>query len=118
MYFKKLGVKNLKFLGNLKFISFDNDEIKEVNKECFKNKKKRVIMERLDSPMGKQIDRSQPIEFSFEGKKYSGFKGDTIASALFANGVLTLSRSFKYHRARGVLTMAGHDSNTMVQIGD
>ena len=39
MYFKKLGVKNLKFLGNLKFISFDNDEIKEVNKECFKNKK-------------------------------------------------------------------------------
>ncbi len=39
LYFKKLGVKNLKFLGNLKFISFDNDEIKEVNKECFKNKK-------------------------------------------------------------------------------
>jgi len=77
-----------------------------------------VIVERLDKPMGNQIDRSDLIEFSFEGKKYSGLKGDTIASALFANGVLTLSRSFKYHRPRGILTMAGHDSNTMVQIRD
>ena len=39
LYFKKLGVKKLKFLGNLKFISFDNDEIKEVNKQNFKNRK-------------------------------------------------------------------------------
>lgn len=67
---------------------------------------------------GALIDSTKPITFSFEGKRYSGVQGDTIASALAANGQWVLSRSFKYHRPRGVLTMAGQDANTLVQIGN
>jgi sarcosine oxidase subunit alpha len=73
---------------------------------------------RLPAPAGLLIDRSRPIDFSFEGRPFRGFAGDTIASALAANGEWLLSRSFKYHRPRGVLTMAGQDANTLVQIGD
>ncbi|MEM7044779.1 MAG: 2Fe-2S iron-sulfur cluster-binding protein, partial [Pseudomonadota bacterium] len=64
------------------------------------------------------IDRSKPISFSFEGRAYSGFEGDVIASALASSGQWVLSRSFKYHRPRGVLTMAGQDANTLVQLPD
>ncbi len=74
--------------------------------------------DRLPAPAGSLIDRDSAIEFSFEGKRYRGFTGDTVASALLANGVSMLSRSFKYHRPRGVLTACGQDANTMVQIGD
>ena len=74
--------------------------------------------DRLPAPAGSLIDRDSPVEFSFEGKRHSGFAGDTVASALLANGVSVLSRSFKYHRPRGVLTACGQDANTMVQIGD
>lgn len=73
--------------------------------------------QRLASPMGLLIDRQQPVEFTFEGKQYQGYKGDTIASALVANGQWLMSRSFKYHRARGPLSMAGQDANTLVQWG-
>jgi len=75
-------------------------------------------MNRLPAPAGSLLDRSRTIAFQFEGRVYEGFVGDTIASALAANDVWTLSRSFKYHRPRGVLTMAGLDANTLVQIGD
>ena len=68
-----------------------------------------MISGRLDAPAGALIDRDQTVEFSFDGKRYTGFAGDTIASALLANGVSMLSRSFKYHRPRGVLTAAGQD---------
>lgn len=74
-------------------------------------------MSRLDDAFGTAIDRTKPISFRFEGKTYDGFEGDTIASALAANGVWLLSRSFKYHRPRGPLTMAGQDANTLVQLG-
>ncbi len=50
------------------------------------------------------IDRSKPVAFTFDGKTYHGFAGDTLASALLANGVTLMGRSFKYHRPRGVLT--------------
>jgi len=73
-------------------------------------------MQRLPSPYGLLIDREQPIKFSFESKSYQGLAGDTIASALAANNQWLLSRSFKYHRPRGALTMAGQDANTMVQL--
>ena len=73
---------------------------------------------RLPAPAGVLIDREQTVEFSFEGRRHSGFKGDTVASALMADDVLVLSRSFKYHRPRGVLTGCGQDANTLVQIGD
>ena len=73
---------------------------------------------RLAEPYGLYIDRSQPITFQFEGQTVTGYKGDTIASALMANGIKVISRSFKYHRPRGVLSMAGQDGNTLVQIGN
>jgi len=71
---------------------------------------------RLPAPAGLWIDRDQPVGFRFDGRGYQGFAGDTIASALAANGVKVLSRSFKYHRPRGILTMAGQDANTLVQL--
>ena len=67
---------------------------------------------------GTWIDRTEPIRFSFEGRSYQGFAGDTIASALVANDRWLLSRSFKYHRPRGPLSMAGHEANTLVQLPD
>lgn len=73
---------------------------------------------RLSSPAGSLVDHGHKVSFLFEGKRYEGLKGDTIASALAANGQWVLSRSFKYHRPRGALTMAGQDANTLVQIGD
>ncbi|MBX8532513.1 (2Fe-2S)-binding protein [Pseudomonas cichorii] len=71
---------------------------------------------RLPAPMGLLIDRNQPLTFSFDGKSYQGLQGDSIASALLANGRFLLSRSFKYHRPRGPLTMAGQDANTLIQL--
>ncbi len=73
---------------------------------------------RLAAPAGLLVDREQTVEFTFEGKSYQGLAGDTVASALAANGQWILSRSFKYHRPRGVLTMAGQDANTLVQLAD
>jgi sarcosine oxidase subunit alpha len=73
---------------------------------------------RLNKPVGLYIDRDKPISFRFDGCDYTGFYGDTIASALAANGVRVLSRSFKYHRPRGIFTMTGEDANTLVQVGE
>ncbi|MCV9999493.1 2Fe-2S iron-sulfur cluster-binding protein [Pararhizobium sp. YC-54] len=67
---------------------------------------------------GLLIDGSQKIRFTFDGKQFEGVAGDTIASALAANNEWILSRSFKYHRPRGVLTMAAQDANTLVQVGN
>ncbi len=66
--------------------------------------------------IGTRIERGRTVGFSFEGAAVEGFAGDTIASALAANGIRTLSRSFKYRRPRGILTMAGQDANTLVQL--
>jgi sarcosine oxidase subunit alpha len=71
---------------------------------------------RLPAPAGLLLDRDQSVTFSFEGQRCQGFAGDTVASALAASDQWILSRSFKYHRARGVLTMAGQDANTLVQL--
>ena len=60
---------------------------------------------------GGRIDRSHPVGFSFDGKGYRGFSGDTLASALLANGVMLLGRSFKYHRPRGVLGAGSEEPN-------
>jgi sarcosine oxidase subunit alpha len=73
-------------------------------------------MKRLAPQPDEWIDRSKPVEFSFEGRGYSGYAGDTLTSALVAAGVRTLGRSFKYHRRRGVLSAANHDVNAMVQV--
>jgi sarcosine oxidase subunit alpha len=67
--------------------------------------------------MGLLIDRSKPIDFTFEGINFNGFEGDTIASALVGCDRWLMSRSFKYHRPRGPLTMAGQDANSLLQLG-
>ncbi len=75
-------------------------------------------MKRLPPIAGEWIDRQHPVSFNFEGHDYTGWVGDTISSALLAAGVRAMGRSFKYHRLRGILSMATHDVNTMVQVGD
>jgi sarcosine oxidase subunit alpha len=72
--------------------------------------------ERLPAPMGSFINREKTCTFTFEGKTFQGYEGDTLASALVANGQWLMSRSFKYHRPRGPLTMAGQDANTLIQL--
>ena len=73
-------------------------------------------MFRLDSHPGEWIDRTLPLAFIFEGREYRGFSGDTISSALGAEGVAYLARSFKYHRPRSILSFANHDSNVMLRV--
>jgi sarcosine oxidase subunit alpha len=72
---------------------------------------------RLPKQNGEWINRDKPIKFNFEGQEFTGFEGDTITSALWAAGVKVLGRSFKYHRARGVLSLANHDVNILVTDG-
>ena len=69
---------------------------------------------RLPPQPGEWIDRSRSLGFTFEGRSYTGFAGDTITSALLANRVRLLGRSFKYHRARGVYSLANHDVNALM----
>lgn len=66
---------------------------------------------------GGAIDRGQTLYFTFDGKTYQGHPGDTLASALMANGELLLGRSFKYHRPRGVLGAGSEEPNALVTIG-
>lgn len=65
---------------------------------------------------GGLIDRSHTIEFSFDGKRYTGHAGDTLASALLANGVRLVGRSFKYHRPRGIWSAGSEEPNALVQL--
>ena len=65
---------------------------------------------------GGLIDRSRPLRFSFDGTEYVGYHGDTLASALLANGVRLVGRSFKYHRPRGVYTAGSEEPNAMVTL--
>ncbi len=67
---------------------------------------------------GTSIDRSSSLQFTFDGKKVEAHPGDTVGSALAASGVRVVSRSFKYHRPRGLLCCSGHCPNCLVQIGD
>jgi sarcosine oxidase subunit alpha len=71
-------------------------------------------MTRLAS--GGRIDRTRPLRFSFDGRGYTGFAGDTLASALLANGVHLVGRSFKYHRPRGILSAGVEEPNALVEI--
>jgi sarcosine oxidase subunit alpha len=73
---------------------------------------------RLEARSGELIEREKQLSFTFNGRSYSAHPGDTIASALAAAGVRTFSRSFKYHRPRGLMCCAGHCPNCLVQVGD
>jgi sarcosine oxidase subunit alpha len=66
---------------------------------------------------GGRIDRTRPIGFTFDGRRYRGFAGDTLASALLANGVHLVGRSFKYHRPRGIFSAGAEEPNALVQLG-
>ena len=73
---------------------------------------------RLPAQPGELIDREAPLDFTWNGASLNGFAGDTIASALVANGVSVVSRSMKYHRPRGFLTADFWDPNGFVQVDD
>src|SRR5262245_41880273 len=65
---------------------------------------------------GGLIDRTRSLTFSFDGRAYRGHPGDTLASALIANGVKVVARSFKYHRARGILSAGSEEPNALVEL--
>ncbi|GJL81184.1 MAG: sarcosine oxidase subunit alpha [marine bacterium B5-7] len=67
---------------------------------------------------GGRIDRSQPIRFRFNGQLLHGYAGDTVASALLANGVTLIGRSFKYHRPRGIIGSGAEEPNAIFQIDE
>jgi sarcosine oxidase subunit alpha len=67
-------------------------------------------------PQGGLVDRSRPISFSFDGRTLYGVEGDTLASALLANGVRLVGRGFKYHRPRGILSAGPEEPNALVEV--
>ena len=65
---------------------------------------------------GGLVDRSASLSFSFDGRRLSGLGGDTLASALLANGIHLVGRSFKYHRPRGILSAGAEEPNALVEL--
>ena len=74
------------------------------------------MSDNLRTSTSKFIDQTTRVSFKFDGKTYFGFKGDTLASALLANNVHLVGRSFKYHRPRGIMTSGSEEPNAIVQI--
>ncbi|NWG91335.1 MAG: (2Fe-2S)-binding protein, partial [Parvularculaceae bacterium] len=74
-------------------------------------------MKSVRLPRGGDVNRDKRISFSFDGKSLEGFEGDTLASALIANGVAVVGRSFKYHRPRGLMAAGVEEPNALVSIG-
>lgn len=68
-------------------------------------------------PEGGRIDRSSPVNFKWDNQRFSGFTGDTLASALMAAGETIFARSFKYHRPRGVMSAGVEESGAIVTVG-
>jgi len=68
-------------------------------------------------PYGGQVDRTRKVFFRFDGKTYIGHPGDTLASALLANGVHTVARSFKFHRPRGLFSCGPEEPSALVEAG-
>ena len=67
-------------------------------------------------PSGGTIDRNRTLRFRFDGRQYEGHPGDTLASALLANGVRLVARSFKYHRRRGIFAAGPEEPSALVQL--
>ncbi|MCP4875542.1 MAG: sarcosine oxidase subunit alpha family protein [Gammaproteobacteria bacterium] len=74
------------------------------------------MSQRLRIEQGGRVDREQEIQFSFNGKAYTGLAGDTLCSALLANGVHLVGRSWKYHRPRGVMSAGSEEPNAIFQL--
>jgi sarcosine oxidase subunit alpha len=67
-------------------------------------------------PKGGRIDRTRPVTISFNGQSVEGYEGDTVASALLANGIHLVARSFKYHRPRGIVTHGSDEPNALLDV--
>ena len=67
---------------------------------------------------GRLIDRARPAHFTFNGKRMSGFAGDTLAASLLANDQMLVGRSFKYHRPRGIVASGAEEPNAIVNMGE
>ena len=74
------------------------------------------VTQRFRLQTGGIVDRSRPLQFEFDGNRYEGYAGDTLSSALLANGVHLVARSFKYHRPRGILCSGSDEPNALVQL--
>jgi len=74
------------------------------------------MTQRCRLPEGGIVNRSRPLAFDFDGVRYEGYAGDTLASALLANDVHLVGRSFKYHRARGIFSAGVEEPNALVQL--
>ncbi|WP_106743998.1 sarcosine oxidase subunit alpha family protein [Yoonia maritima] len=68
--------------------------------------------------MGRLINNNKAVSFTFNGKRFRGFEGDTLASALLANDQMLMGRSFKYHRPRGVVASGAEEPNALVNLGE
>ncbi len=73
---------------------------------------------RLPAPAGAFLDRTRPLAFTFNGRPYRGFTGDTLASALLASGVRLAGRSFKLHRPRGIWSCGQEEPSALVDVGE
>ncbi len=76
------------------------------------------MSESLRIKSSEYIDETTRILFKFNGKTYYGFKGDTLASALLANNIHLVGRSYKYHRPRGIMTAGSEEPNAIIQVGN
>ncbi len=72
------------------------------------------MSQKFRQPEGGRIDRGEPLSFTFDGQTYEGYRGDTVASALLANGVHLVGRSFKYHRPRGIVSAGVEEPNALI----
>ncbi len=75
-------------------------------------------MQPFRTQTGGRIDRAQPVSFTFDGQTFQGYAGDTLASALLANGIRLVGRSFKYHRPRGILSAGPEEPNALMELGE
>ncbi|MGE8942507.1 sarcosine oxidase subunit alpha family protein [Leptospira interrogans] len=74
------------------------------------------MSEKFRTATGGHVDRNRPLTFTFDGTSYLGLQGDTLASALLANGVHLVGRSFKYHRPRGIVSAGAEEPNALVTV--
>ncbi|MEI8031426.1 MAG: 2Fe-2S iron-sulfur cluster-binding protein [Comamonadaceae bacterium] len=72
---------------------------------------------RLPAPLGAWIDRSKPLSFAFNGQAVAGFAGDTLASAMLAQGIVQVGRSYKLHRPRGIFSCGVEEPSGLVDVG-
>src|SRR4029079_5793993 len=83
---------------------------------CAAEQEGQTLMGGFRLAKGGLIDRSSSLHFTFDGKNFAGHQGDTLASALIANGVHLMGRSFKYHRPRGVISAGAAEPNALVEL--